>query len=28
MEKTYKDPITGEEISKAEFRKKYGENPK
>jgi hypothetical protein len=28
MEKTYKDPITREEISKAEFRKKYGENPK
>lgn len=28
MEKTYKDPITGEQISKADFRKKYGENPK
>jgi len=28
IEKTYKDPITGEEISRSEFRKKYGENPK
>jgi hypothetical protein len=28
MEKTYRDPITGEQLSKAEFRKKYGENPK
>jgi hypothetical protein len=28
MEKTYRDPITGQEISRSEFRKKYGENPK
>jgi hypothetical protein len=28
MEKTYRDPITGQEISRSEYRKKYGENPK
>jgi hypothetical protein len=28
IEKTLRDPITGQEISRSEYRKKYGENPK